>query len=136
MAANQPRSMTGWIGFAAMLLIVIGTLDIFQGLIAIIRGQYYAITPNQIIVFDMKSWGWITLFWGIVAILAGLGLASGQGWARWFAIFVSFVSIIEQLGFVGSSQYTLWALTVLTLTVLVLFALLARWDDFKDSRLA
>jgi hypothetical protein len=135
MAQNQPRSMTGWVGFAAMLLIIIGTLDIFQGLIAIIRGQYYAVAPNQIIVFDMKSWGWITLFWGIVAILAGLGLASGQGWARWFAILVAFLSIVEQLSFVGSAQYTLWALTVLTLTVLVLFALLARWHDFKEARL-
>ena len=132
---SQPRSMTGWIGFAAMLLVIIGSIDIFQGLIAIIRGEYYAITPNQIIVFDMKSWGWITLIWGIVAILAGVGLASGAGWARWFAILIAFLSIFEQLAFVGSAQYTLWALMLLTLTVLVLFALLARWSDFKEARL-
>ena len=74
----QDRSWSGWIGFAAVLLLVVGMIDIFQGLIAIIRGQYYAWPPGQIIIFDLKTWGWITLFWGIVAVLAALGLASGQ----------------------------------------------------------
>ena len=74
----QDRSWSGWIGFAAVLLLVVGMIDIFQGLIAIIRGQYYALAAGQIIIFDLKTWGWITLFWGIVAVLAALGLASGQ----------------------------------------------------------
>ena|ERR1700704_5826426 len=129
----QDRSWSGWIGFAAVLLLVVGMIDIFQGLIAIIRGQYYALAAGQIIVFDLKTWGWITLFWGIIAVLAALGLASGQGWARWFGIIVAILSIIEQLGFLGSSPYPIWALTVLTLTIIVLFALLVRWGDYRDA---
>jgi hypothetical protein len=77
----------------------------------------------------MKTWGWVTLFWGIVVVLAGLGLLSGSGWARWLTIVVASLNIIGQLGFVGSSQYPLWALTGLALTVVVLYALIARWDD-------
>jgi hypothetical protein len=34
-----------------------------------------------------------------------------------------------QLGFVGSAQYTLWALTVLALTAVVLYGLIVRWED-------
>ena len=122
---------TGWIGFAGLLMIVIGGLDFFQGLIAIIRGQYYAVTPNQIIVFDTTSWGWITLIWGIIIVLAGMGLLSGAGWARWFTIVVGCITIFEQLGFVGSSQYPLWSLTVLTLQIVVLYALIVHWDDAR-----
>ena len=59
---------TGWIGFAGWLMIIIGGLDFFEGLIAIIRGEYYAVTPNQIIVFDTTTWGWITLLWGIIVL--------------------------------------------------------------------
>jgi hypothetical protein len=36
-----------------------------------------------------------------------------------------------QLGFVGSSDYPLWALTASTLTVVVLYALTARWSDSR-----
>lgn len=120
---------TGWIGFAGVLMLIVGTLDFFEGLIAVIRGQYYVLTPNQIIVFDIKTWGWITLIWGIVVLLAGLSLMAGSGWARWFTIVVGSLNVIAQLGFVGAAQYPLWALTVLGLTVVVLYALIVHWED-------
>jgi hypothetical protein len=58
-------------------------------------------TPQSIIVFDVKAWGWIALIWGIVVALAGFGLLSGAGWARWTAIFIGSLSFILQLGFLG-----------------------------------
>jgi len=127
MARNT--SWTGWIGFAGCLMVIIGGIDFFEGLIAIIRGEYFAVTPNQIIVFDTTTWGWITLLWGIVVLFAGFGLLSRAGWARWFAIVVGSITFFEQLGFVGNSQYPLWALTVLFLTVMVLWALMVHWED-------
>jgi len=111
---------------------IVGSLSFFEGLIAIIRDQYYVLTPNQIIVFDLTTWGWITLIWGVVVALAGLGLLSRAGWARWFAIVVGSLNFIVQLGFVGSAQYPLWALTVLGLTALVLYALIVRWDEAEQ----
>jgi len=127
MAANN--RWAGWIGFAGWLMVIVGVLDFFEGMIAVIRGQYFVLTANQIIVFDMRTWGWITLIWGIVILLAGLGLLSGSGWARWFAIVVASLNILGQLGFVGGAQYPLWALTVLALTFVVLYALIVHWDD-------
>ena len=127
MARNT--SWTGWIGFAGCLMVIIGGIDFFEGLIAIIRGEYLAVTPNQIIVFDTTTWGWITLLWGIVVGLAGFGLLSRASWARWFAIVVGSLTFFEQLGFVGNSQYPLWALTVLFLTAMALWALMVHWDD-------
>jgi hypothetical protein len=123
------NSWTGWIAFAGWLMIIIGSLDFFEGLIAVIRDQYYVLTPNQIIVFDLTTWGWITLIWGIVVGLAGLGLLSGAGWARWLAIIIGSLNFIVQLGFVGGAQYPLWALTGLALTAVVLYALIVRWDE-------
>jgi hypothetical protein len=122
---------TGWIGFAGWLMLVIGVLDFFEGLIAVIRGKYYVLTPNQIIVFDMRTWGWITLIWGIVIVFAGLGLLSGATWARWFAIVAGSLNVLGQLGFVGSSQYPLWALTTIVLSLVVIYALIVRWDEVQ-----
>jgi hypothetical protein len=121
----------GWVWFAGMLMVVMGSLDFFQGLIAIIRDKYYVLTPSQIIVFDLTTWGWVMLIWGIVVALAGLGLVSGSGFARWFTIVVASLNFIVQLGFVGSRQYTLWALTVVGLNIVVLYALTVRWSDVK-----
>jgi hypothetical protein len=130
MAAVKSRSAwSGWIGFAGWLMLIVGTLDFFEGLIAVIRGQYYVLTSEQIIVFDLRTWGWLTLVWGIVIALAGFSLLARASWARWFTIVVVSVNVIGQLGFVGAAQYPLWALTVMVLSIVVLYALIVRWDE-------
>jgi hypothetical protein len=110
-------------------MVMIGALDAFQGLIAVIRKEYYVLTPNQIIVFDMRTWGWLMLIWGIIVALAGMGLISHAGWARWFSIVVIALNVFGQLGFVGSAAYPLWSLTVLALSIVVLYALTVRWGE-------
>jgi hypothetical protein len=120
---------TGWVGFAGLLMVVIGAIEAFEGLIAIIRKQYYVLTPNQIIIFDMRTWGWVSLIWGIIVVLAGFGLLSGAGWARWFTIVVGSISVIGQLAFVGASPYPIWSLTVIGFTFIVLYALIVRWGE-------
>jgi len=125
----QTSRWTGWIGFAGWLMVVIGVMDFFEGLIAIIRGEYYVLTANQIIVFDTTTWGWLTLLWGIVLMFAGWGLLTRSGWARWFTIVAASITILQQLAFFGSAAYPLWALTVITLTIVVLYALIVRWDE-------
>ena len=123
----------GWIAFAGLLMIVLGFIDFFEGLIAVIRDNYYVATPSQIIVFDTTTWGWLTLLWGVVLAFVGLGLLNGSSWARWVSIVVVTITIFEQLAFVGSSAYPLWALTVLVLSFIVLYALIARWSDAQEA---
>jgi hypothetical protein len=125
----RTSAWSGWIGFAGWLMIVIGVLDFFEGLIAVIRSEYYVLTANQIIVFDSTTWGWLTLLWGILLVFIGWGLLSRSGWARWVSIVALTITIIEQLLYFGSAAYPLWALTVLTLSIVVLYALIVRWDE-------
>ena len=123
------KSMAGWIGFAGILMLIIGSIDFFQGLIALFEDEYFVVTRSGFLVVDLTAWGWIMLIWGVLLVLAGLGLVGGQGWARWFSIIVVSISIIGQLGFLGNSQYPIWSLTVISLSVIILFALTARWGE-------
>jgi len=125
------KSMAGWIGFAGILLLVVGSIDFFQGLIALFEDEYYVVTGSGFLVVDLTAWGWIMLIWGVLLVLAGLGLTSGQSWARWFSIVLVCLNFIAQLGFLGNSQYPLWSLTVVALNVIVLYALTARWSESR-----
>jgi hypothetical protein len=58
-----------------------------------------------------------------------MALLAGAGWARWLTIILASVNILEMLGFEGASSAPLWALTVLALNIVVLYALIAKWDD-------
>jgi hypothetical protein len=130
MAARAP--MAGWIAFAGILMLVVGSIDILEGLVAVIRKEYYVLTPEQIIVFNVTTWGWLTLIWGAVLVLAGLALAGGASWARWFTIVVAIINVLGQLAFLGSTAWPLWSLVGITLTIVVIYALTARWEGYPE----
>jgi hypothetical protein len=127
------RSMAGWIGFAGILMLIIGSIDFFQGLIALFEDEYFVVTESGFLVVDLTAWGWILLIWGALLIVAGLGLVGGMEWARWFSIVVVSLNFLAQLGFLGNSQYPLWSLTVMALNVIVLYALTARWKESAEE---
>jgi len=133
MTTASGRRWAGWIAFAGWLMVIIAAIDFFEGLIAVIRDQYFLFGPNQVIVFDMTKWGWIMMIWGIILGLGGLGLLSGATWARWFTIVVASINILGQLGSFGNAAYPLWSLTSLALTLVVLYALIVRWGPAQEE---
>jgi hypothetical protein len=123
------RAWSGWIGFAALMMMIIGAIDFFEGLIAVIRKSYYSFSGNGLIIFNVTTWGWLAMISGVVLFLVGLSLAGGAGWARWVAIIVIAANLLGQLGWLGNSSTPIWTLTVVALQIIVLFALTARWSD-------
>jgi hypothetical protein len=123
--------MAGWVGFAGILMLIVGSIDFFQGIIALFEDEYFVVTRSGFLVFDLTGWGWFMIFWGILLVIGGLGLMGGQGWARWFTIVVVSLNFLIQLGFLGNSSYPLWTMTAIALNFVVLFALTARWSESK-----
>jgi hypothetical protein len=123
------RSMAGWIGFAGILMVILGGLNFFEGLIALLRDNYYVAVQSGFLLFDVTGWGWIMLFWGILLAGIGLALLSGASWARWTTIVLVSINVFGQLGFLGNTNDLLWLLTTLTLNIIVLYALIVRWDE-------
>ena len=127
------RSMAGWIGFAGILLVILGGLSFFEGLIALLRDNYYVVVPSGFLLFDVTGWGWIMLLWGIVLVLVGLALLNGASWARWTSIVLVSINVFGQLGFLGNTNDTVWLLITLTLNIIVLYALIVRWHDSQQE---
>jgi hypothetical protein len=128
------RSMAGWIGFAGILMVILGAIAFFEGLIALARDNYYVPTQSGLLLFDVTGWGWIMLIWGIILACVGLALLNGARWARWVTILLVSINIFSQLGFLGNTNDTLWLLTALTLNIIVLYALIVRWNDSIPQR--
>ena len=132
---SQDSSWSGWIVFAAFVLVIVGALDILQGFVGILKDEYVVATPKGLAIVDVTTWGWMTLLWGVLLVLTGLGLLGGAGWARWVAIIGVAVNAIGQIAFMANypQAYPLWNILIVTLNILVLYALTARWQGFKAS---
>jgi hypothetical protein len=43
------------------------------------------------------------------------------------------INVLGQLGWLGSSAYPVWTLTSITLGIVVIYALTARWSGYTDT---
>jgi hypothetical protein len=123
------RGLAGMVAFAGVMLALIGFFDILQGLTALFNDEYFVVRKGDLLVFDFTTWGVITLIWGALLVAAGLGLLSGRGGARIFAIVVVFINMILQIAFL--SAFPIWSAIIIALDVFVLYALTAKWDEVK-----
>ncbi len=122
----------GWTWFAAVMLWIIGALSAMQGLVAIINESFYVVTPDYIFQFDVTTWGWVHLILGVVIFIAGIGLLSGQVWARTVAVIVAALSIIAN--FAWLPWYPFWSLLIIAIDVAVIWAVTVHGRDIEVAR--
>jgi hypothetical protein len=120
---------TGWIAFAGVMLIVGGTLASIFGLVAIINDDWVVFTNRNSVSIDLTGWGWIHLIVGIVVILAGFGVFTGNILARTVGVIVAVVSLIAN--FLWLPVYPLWSIVIMTIDVLVIWALTAHGGEMR-----
>jgi hypothetical protein len=110
----------GWIVYAATMLGLAGTLAVLDGIVALSRSSFYA-AGARFVFSDLRTWGWITLALGVVAILAAFAIVAGAAWGRWFGITVASLNAIGQLAWIQA--YPWWSVAIFTLDMLVIYAL-------------
>jgi hypothetical protein len=121
MKKRQAVAMGGAV-FAACLLLMVGVFNLIYGLAALIKGgTYFLFTDTAVTVFDLTSWGWITLIFGIVQIITAVGIFQGYLWARIIGIVVAVLNAAGQLAAMGT--YPWWSLIIIAVDVLVIYAL-------------
>lgn len=112
----------GWVTFAGVLLLVLGTFNIIDGIAAIGRAHFYV--GNAHYVFgDLRAWGWVVLFLGVILLLVGLGIFARNQLARWTGVAVLCLNALAQLFMMPS--YPFWALSVFAIDIVAVYGLVA-----------
>lgn len=119
------RPSYGWKSFVGIILMIIGFVNIIEGLVGITRTNQLerALNVDTLpITSDVKTWGWILLIWGIIVILAGFGILAGSTWARVVAILVASVNLLINVSFFGNhNSASLWGFTLVLLDIFVIY---------------
>jgi len=111
----------GWITFSWIVLVIGGGLAILEGIVALSRASFFTAVGSHYVASSLRTWGWIELIVGIVAVLAGISVYRGGAFGRWAGITVAAVSIFAQMFWVPIVPF--WALTVMFVDVLVIYGL-------------
>ena len=134
-SARRAEEASGWavgfISFAAIMMLLVGMLQILAGLVAIFENEIYVQTRNYLFKFDATTWGWIHLILGIIVALTGWGLLSGRTWARVVGITLAVLSAIAN--FLWLPYYPLWSMLIIAVDIFVIWALAAHGQEIRDA---
>jgi hypothetical protein len=110
----------GWLFFAGVILMIVAVLNIIWGIAAIDESQFF-IQDTKYIFEDLKTWGWITLFIGLIQLVAAFSIWSGGGFGRWIGIIGASLSAIGAL--LSLPAYPFWSLAVFGVDILIIYGL-------------
>jgi len=112
----------GRVAFAAILLLVVGTINIIYGIAAISDANFF-VNNTHYVFSSLHTWGWIMLILGVLQLTGGLSLLGGGTYGRVIGLTVASIGAIESLLSIGG-RYPFWSLGVFALCVIVIHGIL------------
>ena len=127
METQRSSWAVGWEAFAGIMLMIVGIFGIIDGIIAIAKDEFFVVSQKWVFNFDVTTWGWIHLMLGIIVLLAGIGIFSGNVLARTVGVIAAAVSAI--VNFMWLPYYPVWAVIIIAIDVSIIWALTAHGRD-------
>ena len=118
---EEDRGM-GWVSFAGVLLLILGTMNIIEG-IAAIGNAHFFVGDARYVFGELNTWGWVTLCLGVAQLLVGFGVFAKNQFARWAGVGVLGLNAIAQLMIMPA--YPFWSLSLFAVDVLAIYGLVA-----------
>ncbi|RPI11024.1 MAG: hypothetical protein EHM63_02290 [Actinobacteria bacterium] len=132
MQERAEHEMTAWVGwsfFAAVVLILVGAMNIITGFIALFDDNYLINTAGGMFVFDPTGWGFTVLIIGVLLVLAGFSILKGSLYGRIIGVLAAGLSAIAQISTIR--PYPIWSMIVIFINVMVIYALTVHGDELK-----
>ena len=129
MNTKRVDARTGWVTFAGIVALVAGGYNALGGLAALSDDDTLNAQATEVLFgIDLTGWGWFWLLVGIVQIVAGVLVLQRSELGRWLAMVIAALSALITVFFIV--VFPLWAIAVLALDTLVLYALVTREAEF------
>jgi len=117
----------GRVGFAAVLLLIVGTLNIIYGIGALDDANIFT-NDKRYILTDLNTMGWVLIVVGLVQLTGGFSLMAGNTWGRVVGVTAGSLGAIAALLSIGGA-YPWWSLGIFFLSVYVVHGLFIYGED-------
>jgi hypothetical protein len=121
MATNVEEESSGWVTFAAVLLLAVGFLRIISGISYLANSHKVNDFSNGVFSDNLWAWGIWDLAIAVLALFAGYSLLSNGPFGRFVAYAWAILVIVES--FLILNQAPWWGFTAIGLSCLVLYGL-------------
>jgi len=113
--------------FAAMLLLIVGMINIIYGIGALDDANIF-VNDTRFILDNLNTLGWVLIILGVIQLTGGFSLLSGNTYGRVIGIVAGTLGAIGALLSIGG-QYPWWSLGVFALCVYVVHGIIVYGDE-------
>ncbi|MFC7528659.1 hypothetical protein [Actinoplanes sp. GCM10030250] len=134
MRVEQSRATgwTAWVLFGGLLLVLLGTVHLCIGLLALARPEALAGSRSDALLpVSMTALAWLHLILGVTAVVTGVGLVRGLVWARVIAAVLAVLAAL--VNFVFAAAHPVWSIIAVPLAGIILFAVTAHGAEIADA---
>ena len=113
--------------FAAMLLLIAGTLNIIYGIGALDSANIFT-NEKRYILTDLNTMGWVLIVLGVIQLTGGFSLMTGNAYGRFIGIVGASLGAIGALLSIGGSN-PWWSLAIFFLCIWVVYGIMILGED-------
>jgi hypothetical protein len=113
--------------FAAVLLLIAGTLNIVYG-IGALDSANILVNEKRYIFTNLNAMGWVLIVLGVIQLTGGFSLASGNTYGRIIGLVGAGLGAIGALFSIGGSN-PWWSLAIFALCIYVIQGILVLGED-------
>jgi hypothetical protein len=117
--------------FAAILLLIAGTLNIIYGIGALDSANIYA-NDTRYIFTNLNTMGWVLIVLGVIQLTGGFSLIAGNTYGRIIGIIGGTLGAIAALLSIGSAN-PWWSLAIFFLCVWIVHGIMVLGDDERTA---
>jgi hypothetical protein len=121
----------GRVVFAAVLLLIVGTLNIIYGIGALDDANIF-VNDQRYILTNLNTMGWVLIVLGLIQLAGGLSLMAGNTFGRVLGIIGGSLGAIAALLSIGGN-FPWWSLGIFFLCVWVVHGILVYGRDERDE---
>jgi hypothetical protein len=128
---RKESGWTGWVRFAAFLMLLNGFIQALEGFIALVNPDHYHVNSSGLAVaIPYTGWGWVHLIIGVALFASGMGVLSGNLLARFVGVALAGLNALTALVFIEAAPA--WGIILVTVDVLVIYALTVHGSELRE----
>ena len=131
---SDAGSGAGWKLFAGIMIIMVGTFNVIDGLVALTNVNYFKNVGGGAelpLTNNIKIWGWVVLILGAILILSGFLIFVGNMFGRIIGVLAASANAIVQLAFLP--HYPLWSFTMILVDILVIWGIVVHGGRLMED---